>query len=197
MSGETLCFMALPGASPAPWSAEDERAAEDIAMRPIVLDDGAGPVEIEAGVLAPRLLPRLFHQPGSTIDARLIATRRLVVLLPIGRYDDGVWSPIVERILNGLRDGQSQAPAVAAREVVLAWTGIDPFLAPFGRRSDDIWHDPRLVPRLMSVIERSARSLSAVLRDVGSADDLAVRQGLIRFGAAPADGPLQATLVLA
>lgn len=197
MSGETLCFVALPGASPAPWNADDERAAEDIATRPLTLDEGRGPVAIEAGVLASRLLPRLFRQPGSTIDARLAAMRRLILLLPIGRYDDGVWSPIVERILLGLQESGAQAPDAPMRDVVLAWTGIDPFLAPFGRRSDDIWHDPRLVPHLMSVIERSARSLSAVLRDVGSAEELVIHRGLIRFGTVPGEQSLQATLALA
>jgi hypothetical protein len=67
---------------------------------------------------------------------------------------------------------------------------------PFGRRVQEVWSDPRLVPALLGVLERSARSLATVLDELGAG--LGVRRGLIRFdAAAQADGPPRAVLALA
>ena len=111
----------------------------------------------------------------------------MIILLPVGRYDDGVWAPIIERILSGL-----EAVTERPREVVLAWSGVEPFLAPFGRRAEQVWNDPRLAPGLLGVLDRSARSLPAVLDPAAH-----VRRGLIRFEAAEDERPARAALALA
>ena len=126
------------------------------------------------------------HGAGLEIPAR--DPDRLVILLPIGRYDDGVWAPIIERILLGAGEG-----AARPRETILAWSGIEPFLAPFGRRASEIWSDPRLVESMLGVFERSARSLAAVLRESGAG----IRRGLIRFEPGPAESPARVALALA
>lgn len=186
MTAETVCFAALPGALPAALA--EAMAGEDLALRRLVLFESSEqqPREIEAGFLAPRLLPRLFREPAvSRAQAALIGMKRLIVLLPTGRYDDGVWAPIIERILRGVE------AAGGPRDITLAWSGLEPFLAPFGRRAQQVWGDPRLAPALLGVLERSARSLPAVL---DAATD--IRRGLIRFELA--DGkPAQAALALA
>lgn len=191
MMAETVCFAALPHALPAPLA--QVAVGEDVAIRPLAFSEAAGapPREVAASFLASRLLPRLFREPaqaGSAAEAAVTSAGRLIVLLPAGRYDDGVWAPIIERILLGL-DGAPTRP----REIAFAWSGLEPFLAPFGRRAPKVWDDPRLVPAMLGVLERSARSLSSVL---DAARD--VRRGLIRFEAAgEGTGPAQAALALA
>ncbi len=196
MAAEPVCFAALPAALPAHWgvSATDSPAGEEVVRRRLSLS-GLGDAEVtremEASFLAPRLLPRLFREPaqaGAEARAALDGASRLVVLLPIGRYDDGVWAPIIERILLGAGE-----TGTAPRETILAWSGIEPFLAPFGRRAPEIWSDPRLVETLLGVFERSARSLAAVLRESGAG----IRRGLIRFEPGPADAPARVALALA
>ncbi|RXT16368.1 hypothetical protein B5U98_30745 [Bosea sp. Tri-39] len=168
-------------------------AGQDVTARALALSDASdgSPHTIAASFLAPRLLPRLFRDSGqatSEAQAALTSAEKLIVLLPAGRYDDGVWAPIIERILLGL-----DAAATRPREIVFAWSGLEPFLAPFGRRAQDVWSDPRLVPALLGVLERSARSLTSVL---DAAKD--VRHGLIRFeSAGDGTGSAQATLALA
>lgn len=191
MTAESICFAALPHALPAALA--QMTAGEDVASRRLALSDASGPEigEVEARFLAPRLLPRLFREPAQAApeaQAALQGAGRLIVLLPAGRYDDGVWAPIIERILLGL-----DTAAARPREIAVAWSGLEPFLAPFGRRAQDVWSDPRLVPALLGVLERSARSLTAVL---DAASD--IRRGLIRFEAA-GEGmePAQAALALA
>lgn len=197
MSGKSLCFIGLPGATPTGWAAEGQ-AGEEVSVQRVALSglDGDGDaVETEAAILAPRLLPRLFREPaqaGSPAEAALADAQRIVLLLPAGRYDDGVWAPIVERILRGLEQGASRP-----REVVLVWNGLDPFLAPFGARAGELWRDPRLVTNLLAVLERSARSLAAVLREFAGGEGLAIRRGLIRFEAGTAGQPPRAALALA
>ncbi|WP_332682907.1 hypothetical protein [Bosea sp. (in: a-proteobacteria)] len=157
------------------------------------LGQGETVQEAQASFLAPRLLPRLFREPaqaGAEARAALGGARRLVVLLPIGRYDDGVWAPIIERILLGAGEA-----AAGPRETILAWSGVEPFLAPFGRRAQEIWSDPRLVEALLGVFERSARSLAAVLRELG--EGAGIRRGLIRFEPGPAEAPARVALALA
>lgn len=191
MTAESVCFAALPAALP-PTLAQ-AMSGEDVAIRPLALSDSSNepPRTIAASFLAPRLLPRLFREPvqaTAEAEAALTGAGRLIVLLPAGRYDDGVWAPIIERILLGL-DAASARP----REIAFAWSGIEPFLAPFGRRAQDVWSDPRLVPALLGVLERSARSLATVLD--AAAD---VRRGLIRFEPADeATGAAQVALALA
>jgi hypothetical protein len=191
MTAESVCFAALPNALPAALA--QATGGEEVASRRLALAEASGADirEVEARFLAPRLLPRLFReqtQLGSEAQAALGSAERLIVLLPAGRYDDGVWAPIIERILLGL-----DAAAARPREIAVAWSGIEPFLAPFGRRAQDVWSDPRLVPALLGVLERSARSLTAVL---DAASD--VRRGLIRFeSAGEGTGPAQAALALA
>ncbi|CAN7645198.1 hypothetical protein [Bosea sp. LjRoot237] len=191
MTAESVCFAALPAALPVTFA--QAGAGEDVATRTLALSDSSGgsPRTVAASFLAPRLLPRLFREPAqaaSAAQAALTDAERLIVLLPAGRYDDGVWAPIIERILVGL-DTASARP----REIVFAWSGLEPFLAPFGRRAQDVWSDPRLVPALLGVLERSARSLTTVL---DAASD--IRRGLIRFDTAREEaGPAQATLALA
>lgn len=186
MTAETVCFAALPGALPAALA--EASAGEDVALRRVTLSDSPEqpPREIEAGFLAPRLLPRLFREPAvSPAQAALIGMKRLIVLLPTGRYDDGVWAPIIERILRGVE------AAGGPRDITLAWSGVEPFLAPFGRRARQVWSDPRLAPALLGVLERTARSLPAVLDTAPE-----IRRGLIRFDMA--DGkPAQVALALA
>jgi hypothetical protein len=191
MTAESICFAALPHALPA--AIAQMAVGEDVARHPLVLSEASATEtrEIAASFLAPRLLPRLFREPAqaaSEAQAALMGAERLIVLLPTGRYDDGVWAPIIERILLGL-----DAAATAPREIVFAWSGLDPFLAPFGRRAQDVWSDPRLVPALLGVLERSARSLASVLDAAKN-----VRRGLIRFETAgEGTGPAQAALALA
>jgi|GEM_PF-2724855 len=191
MTAESVCFAALPNALPAALA--QATAGEEVASRRLALSEGAGAEvhEVEASFLAPRLLPRLFREPAQAAteaQATLAGAERLIVLLPAGRYDDGVWAPIIERILLGL-----DAAATRPREIAFAWSGLEPFLAPFGRRGEDVWSDPRLVPALLGVLERSARSLTSVLDAARS-----VRRGLIRFDAAgEGGGPAQAALALA
>lgn len=190
MTAESVCFAALPAALP-PALAQ-VTAGEDVALRRLALSEasGEGAREVEASFLAPRLLPRLFRdraQATSQAQAALLDAARLVILLPVGRYDDGVWAPIIERILSGL-----EAAATRPREIILAWSGVEPFLAPFGRRAQEVWNDPRLVPAVLGVLERSARSLPAVLGAVAN-----VRCGLIRFETAQDAGPARAALALA
>lgn len=191
MTAESVCFAALPAALPVTLA--QATAGEDVATRALALSDSSdgSPRTIAASFLAPRLLPRLFREPAqaaSEAQMALMGAGRLIVLLPAGRYDDGVWAPIIERILLGL-----DVAATRPREVVFAWSGLEPFLAPFGRRAQDVWSDPRLVPALLAVLERSARSLTSVL---DAAKD--VRRGLIRFeSAGDGTGPAQAALALA
>lgn len=191
MTAESICFAALPNALPAALA--QATGGEDVASRRLALAEapGADVRDVDARFLAPRLLPRLFReqtQVASDAHAALEGAERLIVLLPAGRYDDGVWAPIIERILLGL-DAASTRP----REIAFAWSGLEPFLAPFGRRAQDVWSDPRLVPALLGVLERSARSLTSVL---DKARD--VRRGLIRFEpAGQGTGPAQAALALA
>ena len=190
MTAESVCFAALPAALPAALA--QASAGEDVTQRRLALSEASGvdAREVDASFLAPRLLPRLFRDPGqvaSQAQATLLDAARLVVLLPVGRYDDGVWAPIIERILSGL-----EAAAVRPREIVLAWSGVEPFLAPFGRRAQEVWNDPRLVPAMLGVLERSARSLPAVLDAAAN-----VRRGLIRFEPAQDAGPARAALALA
>jgi hypothetical protein len=191
MTAESVCFAALPAALPVALA--QATAGEDVATRTLALSDSpdGSPRTIAASFLAPRLLPRLFREPAhaaSEAQAALMGAERLIVLLPAGRYDDGVWAPIIERILLGL-----DTAATRPREIAFAWSGLEPFLAPFGRRAQDVWSDPRLVPALLGVLERSARSLATVL-DTASG----VRRGLIRFEAArEGAGPAQAALALA
>lgn len=191
MTAESVCFAALPAALPVTLA--QATIGEDVATRPLVLSDSSdgSPRTVAASFLAPRLLPRLFREPtqvASEAQAALMGAERLVVLLPAGRYDDGVWAPIIERILLGF-----DTTATRPREIVFAWSGLEPFLAPFGRRAQDVWSDPRLVPALLGVLERSARSLTSVL---DAARD--VRRGLIRFETAGEEtGSAQATLALA
>jgi hypothetical protein len=190
MTTESVCFAALPASLP-PALAEAV-AAQDVAVRRLALAEGADQAgrEIEARFLAPRLLPRLFREPAqaqSQLDGALAGADRLIVLLPTGRYDDGVWAPIIERILLGLAEA-----AARPREIVLAWSGLEPFLVPFGRRAQEIWSDPRLAPGLLGVLERSARSLAAVLDGA-----VPIRRGLIRFEAAQDGEPARAALALA
>ena len=189
MTAELVCFAALPAALPTALA--QVTAGEDIALRRLTLEASGEEVrEVDASFLAPRLLPRLFRDPAqaaSQAQATLLDAERLVVLLPVGRYDDGVWAPIIERILSGL-----EAAATRPRETVLAWSGVEPFLAPFGRRAQEVWNDPRLVPAMLGVLERSARSLPAVL---GAAAN--IRCGLIRFETAEDAGPARAALALA
>lgn len=199
MAAEPVCFAALPAALPAQWAGAGSNpaaAGDDVVIRRLSLaglgEDGA-PFETQASFLAPRLLPRLFREPAQAAaeaQAALVGAERLVILLPAGRYDDGVWAPIIERILLGL--GES---AARPREIILAWSGIDPFLVPFGRRVQEIWSDPRLVPALLAVFERSARSLAAILGELGPG--AGIRRGLVRFEPAQGDGPAQAALALA
>jgi hypothetical protein len=197
MAAQKICFAALPAACPALWPATASHesgsvAGEDVVTRKIQLS-GLGPegdTESQAPFLAPRVLPRLSRRPGpaSPAQAAYAAAERLVVLLPIGRFDDGVWTPIIEKLLTG----------AAQRETILAWTGVEPFLAPFGRRASDIWNDPRLVPGLLTVFERSARSLATVMRDLPSLDGApAVRRGLVRLEAGAAGAPDTISLALA
>ncbi|KRE22217.1 hypothetical protein ASE66_27635 [Bosea sp. Root483D1] len=190
MTAETVCFAALPAALPAALA--QATAGEDVALRRLALSEAADAEaqEVEASFIAPRLLPRLFRDPAqaaSQAQAALLGAGRLIILLPVGRYDDGVWAPIIERILSGL-DAAAERP----REVVLAWSGVEPFLAPFGRRAREVWNDPRLAPGLLGVLDRSARSLPAVLDTAAN-----VRRGLIRFEAAEDEGPARAALALA
>ena len=190
MTAETVCFAALPSALPAALG--QMAVSEDVASRRLLLSDAAGAEarEVDANFVAPRLLPRLFRDPAqaaSQAQAALSGAERLIVLLPAGRYDDGVWAPIIERILSGL-----QAAATRPREIILAWSGIEPFLAPFGRRAQEVWSDPRLAPAMLGVLERSARSLPAVLDTVTG-----VRRGLIRFEPAEEMRAAQAALALA
>ena len=93
----------------------------------------------------------------------------------------------VERILSGL-----EAAVARPREIILAWSGMEPFLAPFGRRAEEVWSDPRLVPAMLGVLERSARSLPAVLDAAAG-----VRRGLVRFEPADDAGPARVALALA
>lgn len=198
MTAEPICFAALPASLPAHWGAPaaDSPAGDDVVMRRLSLSglgQGEAAQETQASFLAPRLLPRLFREPaqaGAEARAALGGASRLVVLLPIGRYDDGVWAPIIERILLGAGEA-----AAAPRETILAWSGVEPFLAPFGRRAQEIWSDPRLVEALLGVFERSARSLAAVLRELG--EGAGVRRGLIRFEPGPAETPARVALALA
>lgn len=190
MTAETVCFAALPAALPAMLG--QVTAGEDVAHRRLALSEAAGAEaqEVEASFIAPRLLPRLFRDPAqaaSQAQGALLGADRLIVLLPVGRYDDGVWAPIIERILSGL-----ETAAEKPREVVLAWSGVEPFLASFGRRGEEVWNDPRLVPAMLGVLDRSARSLPAVLDAASN-----VRRGLIRFDAAEDEGPARAALALA
>jgi hypothetical protein len=188
---ESVCFAALPHALPVTLA--PIAAGEEVAIRPLALSEASGdePREVVASFLASRLLPRLFReqtQVASRAHVAIEGAERLIVLLPAGRYDDGVWAPIIERILLGL-----DVAASRPREIAVAWSGLEPFLAPFGRREQDVWSDPRLVPAMLGVLERSARSLTAVLETASN-----VRRGLIRFEAAGAGtGPAQATLALA
>jgi hypothetical protein len=190
MAAESVCFAALPAALPAALGMT--AVGEDVASRRMLLSEalGAEAREVEASFVAPRLLPRVFRDPAqaaSQAQAALLEAGRLIVLLPAGRYDDGVWAPIIERILSGL-----QAAATRPREIILAWSGIEPFLAPFGRRAQEVWNDPRLAPAMLGVLERSARSLPAVLDTVTG-----VRRGLIRFEPAGDMRATQAALALA
>ena len=189
MTAESVCFAALPAALPAALA--QATAGEEVVLRRLTLEAAGEDVrEVEASFLAPRLLPRLFREPAqmaSQAQAILLDAARLVVLLPVGRYDDGVWAPIIERILSGL-----EAAAKRPREVILAWSGVEPFLAPFSRRAQEVWDDPRLVPAMLGVLDRSARSLPAVLDAATN-----VRRGLIRFDPAQDTGPARAALALA
>ncbi|HEV2512285.1 hypothetical protein [Bosea sp. (in: a-proteobacteria)] len=190
MTAESVCFAALPAALPAALA--QANAGEDVTHHRLALSEASGvdAREVDASFLAPRLLPRLFRDPAqaaSQAQATLLGAARLIVLLPVGRYDDGVWAPIIERILSGL-----EAAAARPREIILAWSGVEPFLAPFGRRAQEVWNDPRLVPAMLGVLERSARSLPAVLDTAAN-----VRRGLIRFEPAQDAGPARAALALA
>lgn len=196
MAAEPVCFAALPAALPAQWgvSATDVPTGDEVVRRRLILTglaETAREEETQASFLAPRLLPRLFREPvqaGAEARAALAGAERLVILLPIGRYDDGVWAPIIERILLETVEGTARP-----RETILAWSGIEPFLAPFGRRAQEIWSDPRLVETLLGVFERSARSLAAVLRESGAG----LRRGLIRFEPDSGDAPARVALALA
>lgn len=191
MTAESVSFAALPHALPAALA--EITAGEDVARCRLALSEASGTErrEVDARILAPRLLPRLFRETAQTISepqAALADAARLIVLLPAGRYDDGVWAPIIERVLLGL-----DAAAVRPREIAFVWSGLEPFLAPFGRRAQEVWSDPRLVPALLGVLEQSARSLTAVLDSAGG-----FRRGLIRFEPAGEEsGPAQAALALA
>lgn len=196
MAAEPVCFAALPAALPAQWgvSATDAPTGDEVVRRRLILTglaETAREEETQASFLAPRLLPRLFREPvqaGAEARAALAGAERLVILLPIGRYDDGVWAPIIERILLETAEGTARP-----RETILAWSGIEPFLAPFGRRAQEIWSDPRLVETLLGVFERSARSLAAVLRESGAG----LRRGLIRFEPSSGEAPARVALALA
>ncbi|HEV7327570.1 MAG TPA: hypothetical protein VGN91_21095 [Bosea sp. (in: a-proteobacteria)] len=190
MTAETVCFAALPAALPAALA--QMTAGDNVSHCRLVLSEAADAEaqEVEASFIAPRLLPRLFRDPAqaaSQAQEALLGAGRLIILLPVGRYDDGVWAPIIERILSGL-----EAAAERPREVALAWSGVEPFLAPFGRRAEEVWNDPRLVPGLLGVLDRSARSLPAVLDAAAN-----VRRGLIRLEAAEGEEPARAALALA
>ncbi|MBN9448155.1 MAG: hypothetical protein J0I67_14785 [Bosea sp.] len=196
MAAEPVCFAALPAALPAQWgvSATDAPTGDEVVRRRLILTglaETAREEETQASFLAPRLLPRLFREPvqaGAEARAALAGAERLVILLPIGRYDDGVWAPIIERILLETAEGTARP-----RETILAWSGIEPFLAPFGRRAQEIWSDPRLVETLLGVFERSARSLATVLRESGAG----LRRGLIRFEPGSGEAPARVALALA
>lgn len=199
MASQKICFAALPAACPALWPATASQEpgsalGEDVVMRTIRVGglELVAASEIEAPFLAPRVLPRLSRRsgPASPAQAAYASAERLVVLLPIGRFDDGVWAPIIETLLCGA--------GAMRRETILAWTGVEPFLAPFGRRASDVWNDPRLVPGLLTVIERSARSLAMVMRDLPSIEGApAVRRGLVRMEAGAAGAPDTISLALA
>lgn len=197
MQAETVCFAALPASLPAPWARPAEAGAgEDVQLRGLRLaglDEAGGEIETEARVLAPRVLTRLFREaePAGSAAQRAVETAdTLVILLPIGRYDDGVWAPILARILRGVSEAANRP-----RAIVLAWSGIEPFLAPFGDRAAALWGDPRLAGAMLDLLERQARSLAAVLAEIGG--ETAIRRGLVRFEHAEADASLRAALVLA
>ncbi|WID94809.1 hypothetical protein QO058_18515 [Bosea vestrisii] len=128
MTAESVCFAALPAALPV--TLFQAAAGEGVATRTLALSDSSdgSPRTIAASFLAPRVLPRLFResaQAASEAQAALTGAGRLIVLLPAGRYDDGVWAPIIERILLGL-----DSAAARPREIAFAWSGLEPFLAP-------------------------------------------------------------------
>ncbi|AMJ61801.1 hypothetical protein [Bosea sp. PAMC 26642] len=200
MAGEKICFAALPGALPSIWPATSRQDAvsapsDDSVTRKIRLrglDAQPESAELDAAFLAPRVLPRLARQsgPASSAQTAYAGAESLIILLPMGRFDDGVWAPIIERLLAGA--------GAMRRETILAWAGIEPFLAPFGRRASEVWSDPRIVPGLLTVFERSARSLATIMRDLPSIDGApAVRKGLIRVEMGEAGAPDRIALALA
>ncbi len=190
MPAERACFAVLPGAWPEAYL-RDAGASTGVVVREatlkVAIDGGVADVA-RCAFLPPRVAPALrLDGAGGASEAEVEASSAdlLVVVLPIGRYDDGVWSPIVERLLRRKLSGKAGASAL------VAWTGLEPYLAAYGAAGEDAWSDPKLADAVLAPVEAAASSLAAVLREI-AAEGTSVRRGLVRFGPAAEDGILLA-----
>lgn len=152
------CFATLPAAWPEFW--REAQGAEAIRREAVVEGPDGTAETAEASFVAPRALPRLGRRGRADKGAArkdpaleaVTGARLLVIVLPMGRYDDGVWAPIIADLVAG-----------AAGEALLAWSGIEPFLVPFGPRGETLWRDPRVAQAVLGTLAGGQRSLDALL----------------------------------
>jgi hypothetical protein len=117
-----------------------------------------------------RLLARLFS--GKALSGKAhnremtsLGSAPLTVLIPIGRFDDDVWTPILAQVI------ASRAKTEGAGKPVFAWTGLGPFLAPFGQAAERLETRSDLTAALLPTLNRSAPGLAQFLRPSPGASD--------------------------
>jgi hypothetical protein len=181
MTGERICIAALPGT----WPAAELKGGASVLDAAVRVRGPDGEAGRTARIVPPGLLPRFARMPAGPAPA----DEEMLVLVPIGGFDDGVWTPVIERLLADA--------AGAGRRSLLAWCGLEPWLAPFERRLQDIAGDPAVLAGLLGVLARHARSLTAVVNAVAAdAPAGAVRQGFAQVEPGAAGGPVRLTLAL-
>ena len=126
-----------------------------------VTTDASGNAETVAAqtrLIPSRLLARLFSGKAPSGKAHnremtSLGSAPLTVLLPIGRFDDDVWTPILAQVI------AFRAKTKGADKPVFAWTGLEPFLAPFGDVAVKLEASPDLRAAIMPTLNRSAPGL--------------------------------------
>lgn len=189
MPAESACFAFLPGAWPEAVIGPGASGGEPMFSAIGVTISIGTAVEQASGCafLPPRAVSALKlddAEGGSAAEAAAAQAQRLVFVLPAGRYDDGVWSPIVERLL-----WRRLGKAGEGVSTAIAWSGLEPYLAAYGPAGADAWSKPGLPAAVTAPLEAAAGSLSAVIRDLLAEHGAgAVRRGVVGFAPAAQGG---------
>jgi hypothetical protein len=117
-----------------------------------------------------RLLARLFqsgNQNGADAERKqaIVEAGTLIVLAGIGRFDDDVWTPVIARLL------EARNKAAAPTEIVLTWTGLEPFFLPYEAHAAELAANPQLTAELLPTLERTIPALAHLLRTARDGDN--------------------------